>query len=380
MSENKYKKILHIITGLNDGGAESVLSRLCLNTARVKNIVISLVDLGKYGPILQAEGIKVYALGMSKNPLSLFKCFKLIHLIKSEQPDVVQTWMYHADLLGGVAARLAGVQQIFWGVRHSVLEKGKSKRSTIAIAHLCAWLSKWIPTCIICCANKALEVHADIGYQKSKMLVIPNGYDLAQFNQNEFDRTMVRAHFEQTEDRFFIGLVGRYHPFKDHKNLLYALALVCKTIPSIRCLLVGKGLSNENIELMEMINGLGLQSNVVLAGQRSDISAIMNALDLHVLSSSSEAFPNVLAEAMACGTPCVTTNVGDALDIIGDATVCCPSCDSQALANIILKMHDEWLHFPEAWKMRKIVCVQRIEERFSIQSMVKNYEDCWLQH
>src|SRR5690606_1321067 len=113
-----------------------------------------------------------------------FNFFKLINLIKADRPDVVQTWMYHADLLGGIAARLAGVRRVFWGIRHSILEKGKSKRSTILIARLCGMLSRWIPEKIICCAHKALEVHADIGYDSSKLLVISNGYDLTRFKSD----------------------------------------------------------------------------------------------------------------------------------------------------------------------------------------------------
>lgn len=380
VKKNNHKKVLHIITGLNDGGAESVLTRLCLNSHSVNHVVVSMIDLGKYGSILQAHGIKVHALFMGRKLSNIFKLFKLVHLIKLEQPDVVQTWMYHADLFGGMAAKLAGVRRVCWGVRHSVLERDKTKTSTIVTAKLCSVLSKWIPEFIICCANKALEVHANIGYQRSKMLVIPNGYDLAKFSQDNAIRVRMREHFEQPEECFFIGLVGRYHPFKDHHNLFHALALVKNEIPTIRCLLVGKDMLENNTEIMKVINKLSLQDNVVLAGQYSDISAVMNALDLHVLSSSSEAFPNVLAEAMACGTPCVTTNVGDAQDIVGDNSVCCSSGDSRALANLILMMHNEWLYYPDSWVIRKNACIERIEERFSIQRMVNSYEDIWLKH
>jgi glycosyltransferase involved in cell wall biosynthesis len=370
------KKVLHIITGLNDGGAEGVLTRLCLHSKQVEHTVISLMDAGKYGPILTEAGLTVHCLAMNPGKPSVFKFFKLIRLIKTEQPDVVQTWMYHADLLGGIAARLAGVKRVFWGIRMSNLEKGKSTPLTIWIARLCALLSKWVPEKIICCANKALIVHEDIGYDVSKLLMIPNGYDLLRFKQDAVEGARLRNELGLGTEEFVVGNVGRFDPLKDHFNLLQALALAAQQV-SVKCLLVGKGLSPDNDALMARIAALGLEDRVVLAGQRKDIPSVMNALDLHVLSSSSEGFPNVLAEAMACGTPCISTDVGDALEILGDASLCCPAQNSPALADLIIKMAKEWQQNPTAWQARKIANAQRIAARFSIESMVDAYEACW---
>jgi len=154
------------------------------------------------------------------------------------------------------------------------------------------------------------------------------------------------------------------------------LALAAQEV-SVKCLLIGKGLSPDNDALMARIAALGLEDRVVLAGQRKDIPSVMNALDLHVLSSSSEGFPNVLAEAMACGTPCISTNVGDAMEILGDASLCCPAQDSRALADLIIKMAKEWQKNPTAWQARKKASAQRIASRFSIEGMVDAYEACW---
>lgn len=380
MNESKRKKVLHIITGLGDGGAEGVLARLCLHSKKFQHVVISLTDGGKYAAVLVAAGITVHCLGMSARKRSLLKFFTLVRLIKTEQPDMVQTWMYHADLLGGIAARFAGVRRIFWGVRHSTLEKGTSKRTTILIARLCAILSRWVPEKIICCAYKALEVHADIGYEPSKLLVIPNGYDLTRFKPDSIQRTVVRGELGLGQDEFVLGMIGRYNPQKDHYNLLRALAMVAALKVDFRCLLVGKDLSTKNDVLMAHITELGLLQRVMLLGQRNDIPAVMNALDLHLLSSSfGEAFPNVVAEAMACGTPCVTTDVGDALEIVGSSDLCCPPRDPEQLAKLILNMYEEWVHPSEIWLHRKASCVERIRTKFSIENMVATYESCWLQ-
>lgn len=376
---NKQKKVLHIITGLNDGGAEGVLTRLCLHSKQLQHVVVSLIDAGKYGPLLTDAGVTVHCLGMNPGKPSLTHLFCLIKLIRKERPDVVQTWMYHADLLGGIAARLAGVRRTFWGVRHSTLDKGKSKRSTILIARLCAILSKWVPEKIICCAHKALEAHTEIGYEPSKLLVIPNGYDLTRFKPDPIAATSAREELGLKLDEFVLGKVGRFDPLKDHFNLLQALALVARQQVKFKCLLVGKGLSPDNESLVTRIAELDLQDTVTLAGQRTDIPVIMNALDLHVLSSISEGFPNVIAEAMASGTPCVSTNVGDALEIIGDAEACCQASDPEALANLIHKMYNEWARHPNVWEDRKALGVRHIQAKFSIKGMVDAYEFCWLQ-
>lgn len=370
-------KVLHVITGLNDGGAEAVLHRLVTRDSSHTHVVVSLMDKGKYGPLLDAAGVKVYCLSMNPGKLSLRSIWQLRGLIRSESPDAVQTWMYHADLLGGVAAKIAGVKKIFWGIRHSTLEKGKSKRSTIAIAKLCAVLSRFVPEKIVCCAHKALAVHRDIGYSAPKLIVIPNGYDLSKFNLNESSGAKLRASFGISQDTFLVGKVGRYDPFKDHNNLLSALADLSSTGVNFKCLLVGKGLSADNVVLVARIEELGLTDSVILGGQRTDIPAVMNALDLHVLSSSSEGFPNVLAEAMACGTPGVSTDVGDAGEIVGDSRLLCPPRDPRALSALIQTMHTEWAKKPNDWAERRIKCVQHIKSNFSIERMVAAYEDCW---
>lgn len=371
------RKVLHIITGLSDGGAEAVLTRLCLNSQEAKHVVISLTDEGKYGLQLSQSGVPVHCLGMNAGRPSLFKFFKLIRLIRVEKPDLVQTWMYHADFFGGLASRLAGVKQVFWGIRRSTLEKDKASRLTVLIARLCAYLSRVVPQKIICCAHEALEVHASLGYQRSKMLVISNGYDLSHFRPNVVAGQKIRDEFGIEVDQFLLGMVGRYDPVKDHGNLLDALALVKKEGFKVRCILVGRGLSADNAFLFDKIITLGLKDSVFLAGARVDIPAIMNALDLHVLASSSEGFPNVLAEAMACGTPCISTDVGDAREILADNDCICPPRDSRALAERLIKMYREARDDPHAWQARSISVSQKISTKYSLQKMVSAYEACW---
>lgn len=236
-------QVTHIITGLNNGGAEAVLYRLCTNDTGATHTVISLMDMGKYGPMLEKAGITVHCLNMPQGKVTLSGLRKLYTLLKKAKPDAVQTWMYHADLIGGVIAKLAGVKKVFWNIRHSTLEAGKSKRSTIVIAKLCARLSKRVPTGIVCCADEALAVHAAIGYDKSKMTVIYNGYRLDQFNINTEAGNAVKQELDIAHVPLVLGLVGRFNPQKDHANLLNALALLKEKHKYFVCLLVGAGIN-----------------------------------------------------------------------------------------------------------------------------------------
>lgn len=366
---------MHIITGLNNGGAEGVLFRLCKHDKKNEHIVISMMDMGKYGSMLLESGIEVVCLNLSPGSVTLAGIRKLYKIIKQNKPDVVQTWMYHADLIGGVIAKFAGVKNIFWNIRHSVLVKGKSKRSTILIAKFCSWISPFIPKQIICCANKALEVHAKKGYQRKKMVVIGNGYELDKFTPNSQLALDTRNALMLNENVVLLGMVGRYDPLKDHTNLLAALSQL-KHQFDFKCLLVGKDLSATNNELISEIEKQGLQSHIVLLEQRNDIPAIMNALDLHILSSSSEAFPNVIAEAMACGTPCVSTDVGDAALIVGEAGWVVPAQDSRQLASAItqaLTLKQDSLQWLELQNQAR----NRILEHFNIETMINKYHDVW---
>lgn len=370
------KSICHIITGLNDGGAEAVLYRLCKHDQANHHRVISLSGTGKYGPMLELLGVSVTAVNMSPRRPSPLALFRLVKLLRQEKPDVVQTWMYHADLLGGVAARIAGIKKIFWGIRHTTLEPGKSKITTIWIVKFLAKLSLWLPARIAVCAKQAMDVHEALGYNHAIMRLIPNGYDTADFTSRPEEARFLRAEWGVGPNMALIGTVGRYDPQKDHANLLQALALLhFRNIP-LRCVLVGTNMDNDNQELIAQIQHLELEETVNLLGRRTDIPAVMSALDVHVLPSAyGEAFPNVVAEAMACETPCVVTDVGDAAYIVGDTGWVVSPRDPEALANAIgraLKLRQN-----DKWKQRCVSARARIEQQFDIERMIVAYHELW---
>jgi glycosyltransferase involved in cell wall biosynthesis len=331
-------RVLHVITGLGRGGAEAVLSRLVAATQDdFEHVVVTLRDEGHYGPILRSSGVRVHALGVGYGLRAVSGLLTLKRVIRSERPDVVQTWMYHADLLGGAAARLAGVRAVLWGIRNTNLSSAALRRSTRAVAWLGARLSRVIPDAIVCNSRESARAHAAFGYRSDLFRIVPNGYDLTRFQPDAAARSAIRAQFGIRAQDVLIGMVARWDPQKDHSNLLGALGIVVRQAPAVRLMLVGDGMDPANTVLGALLSLNGLNGKVILAGARNDVPAIMNALDLHVLSSLGEAFPNVLAEAMACGTPCVTTDVGDAAHIVGTTGWVARPRDSHALSSSILE-------------------------------------------
>lgn len=371
-------KIIHIISGLGDGGAEGVMYRLCKNDIVNTHIIISLTDNGKYGHLLRELNKDVYILEMNFLRLNLKSYFKLFTLLKRLNPDVIQTWMYHADLIGGLFAHLTGNKNIFWNIRHSTLNHKHTKRSTILIAKLCARLSFFIPISIICCAGEALKIHSEMGYDKSKMIVIPNGYEISKFFPTDKLTHSIRDEFKFDINEPILGMIGRFHPQKDHIGLLKSLSIVKKNIPKFKFILVGFNMNDKNQILKQEIKSQDLESNIILLDQRNDIPFIMNSLDINVLSSSSgEGFPNVLAEAMACGIPCITTDVGDAKLIVSQTGWVVPPNDPILLSKAIINAINESVTNQNKWELRKKSCRKHIVQNYSIDKMISNYHLAW---
>lgn len=369
-------RVLHIITGLGDGGAQSVLFRLCSNDRAYRHIVISMTDAGKYGPLFAECGIEVFALQMKKGAFPFGSAFRLARLLRRLKPDVIQTWMYHADFFGGLVARLSGFHSIVWGIRHSNLEPGKSSNLTFLIARLSALVSGWMPTRIVVCARRAMDIHEGLGYCKRKMRFIPNGFDLNKFKPVANSRKALSDVTRSVADKPLIATIGRYDPQKDHANLLEALAILSSRRVAIQCLLVGTAVDFDNDELARLIQYHELGDSVILMGAREDIPVILSAIDLHVLPSAyGEGFPNVVAESMACQTPTVVTDVGDSAYIVGETGWVVPPSDAAALAEAIQIALAE-LNTP-AWQQRCEAARARIEEKFSIEHMIAGYHQTW---
>ncbi len=370
-------RIVHIITGLNDGGAEGVLYRLCSHDKANKHCIVSLMDLGKYGSLLQSDGHVVHTLGLKRGRIHLCVVARLMAILRGAAPDVVQTWMYHADLLGGLTARMVGCESVVWNIRNGSLEQ-PSRFMTRLVVRILAALSRWMPTRIVVCATDAAEVHIRKGYARSKMQVIPNGYDLSLFQPDAALRSNFRRLVDVDESIVAVGAVGRFDPQKDHASLIAAMRILAERGIRFVGVFVGRDMLESNAAINRLLQGHPLKNNLRLLGPRTDIPTVMNGLDIHVLASAyGEAFPNVLAEAMACGTPCVTTEVGDSADIVGNTGWVVPKRNPLALANAIADAISE--SSSPRWNRRRIAARQRVEKLYGIQRMVAAYNELWQQ-
>lgn len=362
-------RAIHIIIGLNTGGAELMLSRLVQELTSVEHIVISLTTPGSIGSKLSERGVKVYALGM--HLFNIPKAFlSLCRLIRRIQPDVVQTWMYHADLLGGMAARLCGVKRVFWNIRNTEIPQ-RTLSSTGILVRVCALLSYFIPMKIVCCAYAAQNRHAQLGYRRHRMTVIPNGYDIDASTPHS-EKEKVRSTLGIPATAFVVGMVGRFDTLKGYDIFIHAASALSKTTKSqFVFLCAGRNVDKTNSELMEQINHTGLQNSFVLLGERSDVSSILQALDVFCLSSRAEGFPNVVAEAMLCKVPCVVTDVGDAARIVGDTGIVVSPNDSRALAEGLqaLTVMDQ-----KERQTLGLAARSRIVEQYNIAKVATRYE------
>lgn len=352
-----------------------MLYRLITSDDQNTHQVIALMDQGVYGGRLISAGIPVYALNMPRGRVTLKGVIELYQLVRSIKPNVVQSWMYHADLIGGLVARLAGAKIVIWGIR-GPFDKQRTALQTRITIRLCAFFSKWVPVSIISNSEHATEVHVEAGYSSDKLVKIPNGYPLNQFRPNETARDELLHELNLKHDVVLIGMVARFDPYKDHENLFRALLAITHKVGQVVCLLVGPGMSMMNQPLALLVKKYGVQDIVKLIGPRFDVPRIMAALDVHVLSSAAESFPNVLAEAMACGTPCLTTDVGDAALIVGDTGWVVPHSDSAALAGAILEALDEMKNSIK-WNRRREAGRKRVIENYSLERMIVSYTRVW---
>tara|TARA_B100001287_G_scaffold276708_1_gene288866 strand:- start:14502 stop:15641 length:1140 start_codon:yes stop_codon:yes gene_type:complete len=363
-------KTLHIITGLNIGGAETMLLRLIKHNPESLNcsVVVSLTGTGKIGTILEKMGITVIYLNMH-NWFSIFNAvLNLKKIIKVEKPSLVHCWMYHANIIGGIAAFLAQNKNIVWSIRRSSLQL-KESLSTFIIMKIGAMFSGIIPKIIICVAESGLHNHERYGYKRNKMMVIPNGFEIEKFRQDSNIRKRIRKDFDIDDDKIVIGCVGRFHQSKGYDNLIKSADKVIRRFKNVRYMLVGRDLSPQNAILMERINQIGYADHFLLIGETNHVADYMSAMDIFCLPSNTEGFPNALGEAMTSELPCVACDVGDVRKITGDLAILVES-DSEKLSKGLCDMLSM-----DRGERQKIGLMGRkkIEKEYPIKKICQNY-------
>ena len=383
-------RLAHLISGLGVGGAEMMLYNLSAALRRdgFEARVISMTGDGPLAERIRGLGIPVSSLGMKRGLPSAGGALRLFRLLRQDPPDVLQTWMYHADLLGAIVARLSprtsrktigtmcgsgqvGGTPLAWGIHNTALERRHTKAVTRWVVRLNSALSRRLPDVIVCCSEEARRAHVRLGYDPGRMQVIPNGIDLSLFRPDAEARVAVREELGLRTEAILIGMAARYHPQKDHRNFIEAARRIGEGNPAIHFLLCGNQVTPENGELQRMIAAAGLGDRIHLLGVRDDMPRIMASLDLAALTSAyAEAFPLVIGEAMACEVPCVVTDVGDSAAIVGDTGAAVPPRDPKALAEACLRLLDGGgERLSEMGRAARL----RIQEQYSLASAASQY-------
>lgn len=365
-------RILHIITGLDVGGAETMLYRLATNMdpGRFESRVVSLVAPGPMGDKLTAAGIPVDSLDMQRGIPSPAGLMKLVRLIRHWRPELVQTWLYHADLAGLIATKLAfplgNGPKVAWNIRCSYMALNEYRRMTGITLKACATLSG-LPDAVITNSHEARRFHEELGYAPKRFEVIPNGFDTERFKPDEASKREVRNELSIPDNASIVGHVARLDAMKDHQTLVRAAAQVVRETDAV-FVLIGRDVDYGNIDLSTWMREAGLPpERVRLLGERDDIPRLMAAMDVHASSSLGESFPNVVGETMASGIPNAVTDVGDSARLVGETGIVVEPKDAKGLATAITSLladADE-----RGTKAREIIITS-----FSLTSVTAKYE------
>ena len=369
--------IAHVITGLDTGGAEMMLVKLLEggDRQRWRATVLSLRDRGTLGERIEGLGVPVSTLGLRGGVPGPGQVVRLVRQLRRVEPQVIQGWMYHGNLAASVGQALGRRgTPVIWNIRYTLNGRTQEKLLTAGVIRLGALLSARA-TRIVYNSHTSARQHADIGYTTARSVVIPNGFDTDRFAPSAAARSTIRQRLGVADDGVLIGRIGRYHPMKDYPGFLQAAAMLSRERPHVRFVLAGQGVDQSNRELTDLVHALEVGDKVHMLGEVRPINALMASLDICCSSSAfGESFPNVVGEAMSCGVPCVTTDVGDSAAILAEAGSVVPPKDPTALAAACRALSD--LSIDE----RRRLGTQgrtRVVNEFSLPRIVERYESLY---
>jgi len=342
----------------------------------VRHVVVTVADKGILGDRIESSNVDIIELKCKRSihiGRALLRCLQIATEVK---PDIVQTWLYKSDLLGAIIAKAYGCKLV-WGIHNFSLSYELIGPRGWIIARICGFISKWMPTKIITCSINSIETHREHGYEISKFVPVPNGYDLNEFKRIPDARKTYCSAMGIPEDAFIFGCAARWSPVKGYRNLFLAFAGLCSVVEDAYLVIFGPLMTDENEELMKLVIDCGVDlDRIRLGGYTTAMPEVMSFIDLHVLASASEAFPNVVAEAMACETPCIVTDVGDTRIMTGGLGWVIPPSNPIAL-KLAMTTAMERSKDRHAWEERRKACRQRIIVNYGIDAMANNYLSVW---
>jgi glycosyltransferase involved in cell wall biosynthesis len=367
-------RIAFVVTSMERAGAQMMLLRLIeqLHRDRIRPIVISLAAPAALSTEFSPMDVPVYHLDVQPGQVSIRALLRLARILRRERPDVIQGWMYHGNLAAQLAAGLIShCPPVMWSIRGKSTNLARESILTALTIWLSARLSAF-PAAIIYNSRASAEEHErKLNYKRQRHVVIPNGFDTSAFQPSPEARERLRAEIGVPAEAVLIGLVARFHPVKDHATFVEAVTAARLQHPHVHGVLLGSGADAENPRLEALIAAKGARGFISCLGERSDVAWVTSALDIACSSSISEAFPNAVGEAMACGVPCVVTDVGDSAWLVGDTGLVVPAAApgafSTALMGLIRLSAAERTALGERAR-------RRIVENFSLETVVARYK------
>lgn len=371
--------VLHFIHTIGGGGAEAMLINLAasLDAERFRSVVVA-INAAPWPHLvrrLNEAGVTVHDLEGTAflQPATLSR---LRAVLRAEKPDIVQTWMHHADLVGGWVARLAGVRKVVWSVHCREIHRNPedSDHKTALFRRALGLSSRVIPARIVSCSATAMEDHAALGYPRAKMRWIPNGIDAERFKPDMDAGLDTRRELKLPLQAPVIGFVGRFHEMKDLSTFLRAAALLQARLPQAHFVFCGGVEVAMSGEERALLAQLPQRDQVRFESFRPDPWRLYPALNVFSLSSRTEACPMTVIEAMACGVPCVTTDVGDCARLLEGVGEVVPVRDAAALADAWERM------LGKDPAERAATCErsrQHVMEHFTVAQAARQYEQTY---
>lgn len=358
-------KVMFLVRALNVGGAERQLVVLARGLQQRGHEVAVAVFYS--GGVLEEElreaRISVVSLGKRGRWDVFGFFFRLIKTVRAIRPDVLHS--YISNLVTVVVRPFFPSVKLVWGIRSSYMDFNKYDW-LYRVSYALACRASRVADLIIVNSHAGRCEHLADGYPEEKIVVIPNGIDTVRFRPDQFARAKIRSEWGVVDDHELIGLVGRLDPMKDHETFLHAAALISQVRKTARFVCVGDGKSDYRKALEERARCLGMSGTVMWVGMRSDMADVYNALDLLVNCSYGEGFSNVIGEAMACGIPCVVTDVGDSALIVGSLGGVVPPKDAVTLQGEVQRVLDS--------KLLPSDVRQRIINQFSVDTLISRTE------
>jgi glycosyltransferase involved in cell wall biosynthesis len=295
-----------------------MLSQLASHLVQTGNnvTIITLKTEHGWDKEFASSGAEILHLADS-NKTVLGKIYEIYQILRVKRPDIVSSWLYKSDFVSSLACLIYRKSKLVWNVRHAGLDRDSTSFKTRALVTCLGYLS-FIPDKILTCSETAILTHKKKRYQKSKMHLIDNGVDINKYFPSNSGNKNTKSKFGDDENTFIIGIVGRFSKTKNHKLFVEIAEKLLTNNCNIKFVMIGKYLDWQNEVLNKLIYDKKIRKHFILMGEQNNIHTLLPELDLFLLTSNGEAFPNVLIEAMACGVPCISTNVGDCRRILGD--------------------------------------------------------------